>query len=83
MGPHYIFIDMGFDIKKYDKVRFDEDELIHNKIKALLLWYEYQVHSQKLGKREQITLLNNIVNVSIEEEWYEIASFFRDKKNIK
>jgi hypothetical protein len=71
---------MGFDINKYDKRRFHEDELIHKRIKALLLWYEHQVYLQKFSKDEQVILLNNIVNVSIQEEWYEIATFFRDER---
>ena len=75
-----LFICMGFNINEYDNRRFHNDELIHKRIKALFLWYEYQVYSKRFEINEQTILLNNIEEMALSQEWYEIAIFFRDER---
>lgn len=71
---------MEFNFNKYDGVNFHKDEMVHKKIKALLLWFEYKSQDLSLSYSEKIQLLDNIIKNMIESEWYEVASFF---KNIK
>jgi hypothetical protein len=71
---------MGFDINKYNDEKFHEDELVNKRIRALMLWYEYQVFRRKLSRHDQLTLLNKVIDTTIRQEWYEITEHF---KNIK
>ena len=71
---------MAFDINKYSGYTFNDNEIIDNKIKALLVWYEYQTMVNVYSINEQIQIIDNILKLCIKEEWYEIASFFKSKK---
>jgi len=72
---------MDFDINKYDNRNFHKDELTNKRIKALLLWYEYHSYEKGFGRVKKMKLLDNIINMSIRQEWYEIATFFKEEKN--
>ena len=75
---------MAFDINKYDKEVFHNDAEINDKIKVLTLWFDYQVHRNSLPINEQIKLIDDLLNVAIKEEWYEMAEHFSCKKeNLK
>ena len=52
---------MGFNFNKYDGVSFHKDEMIHKKIKALLVWFEYKAQDLSLSYNEKIQLLDNII----------------------
>ena len=71
---------MAFDINKHMNKTFHEDEGISDKIKALLLWYEYQTYIKNLDDEEQNVILSNIIKMAIKNEWYEVADFFNKKK---
>jgi len=71
---------MAFDISKYQDYTFNNDENIDRKIKALLSWFDYQTHVNNYSINEQISLVENIIKLCIKQEWYEIASFFKNKK---
>lgn len=71
---------MAFDINKHMDSTFHEDEGIDNKIKALLLWYEYQIHIKELDIEQRGVILDNIISMAIKNEWYEVADFFNKKK---
>lgn len=72
---------MAFDINKYEDEIFHEVEEINNRIKVLLLWSEYQVESHTLNTKAQINLMDNILGICIKKEWYEIATFFKKRKD--
>lgn len=71
---------MAFDINKHMNNTFHEDEEVSDKIKALLLWYEYQIHIRELDSEQQGIMLSNIIKMAIKNEWYEVADFFNKKK---
>ncbi len=71
---------MEFDIKKYDNTNFHEDELINKRIKALLLWFEYEVYSKNISLIKQMVVIDTLVERLIKKEWYEIGSFFQNLK---
>jgi len=68
---------MDFNIYKYDKQIFHADELTHKRIKALLLWYEHQAYEKGLQKSSKLILIDDIINMCVKREWYEIAGFFK------
>lgn len=72
---------MKFNIKKYDDRTFHEDELNHKRIKALLLWYEYNSEEKGLDEDGKMDLLTNIIDMCVRQEWYEIANFFNGEKS--
>ena len=76
-----IFINMGFNFNKYDGVSFHKDEMIHKKIKALLVWFDYKAQDLSLSYKEKIKLLDNIIKNMAEEEWYEVSKFFSNIKS--
>jgi len=72
---------MGFDIHKYDKTRFSNNELTNKRIKALLLWFEYEVDKNNLPIELQIVLLEEWLEKLLNEEYYEVLPFFQKKLN--
>ena len=71
---------MGFDLNKYENVRFNEDDLMDRKIKAMLLWYEYKAEELKLSNNECIDLLDSIIKTMADNELYEVSVFFQKMK---
>ena len=51
-----------------------------NKIKAMLLWYEYKVIDLNLTENERIELLDSIIKTMADNEWYEVSVFFQKMK---
>lgn len=71
---------MAFDVNKYSGDTFNNNEDIDRKIKALLVWFEYQTKVRDFSINEQIQMVENILRLCVKEEWYEIAVFFKNKK---
>lgn len=69
---------MEFDINKYDNVKFSEKDLTHKRIKALLLWFEYDVHKNNIPAEEQIPKMDAYLTKLLKEEFYEVLPFFKD-----
>jgi hypothetical protein len=74
---------MGFDINKYNGHTFHENEMINKKIRALLVWFEYQVYENAFTPETEIDLLDSIINTMVSQEWYEVAVFFKNLKLTK
>lgn len=71
---------MEFDMNKYDDISFHEDDLISRRIRALLLWFEFQVIDNEFSKEMEIDFIDSIINTMVTQEWYEVAVFFKDLK---
>ena len=71
---------MEFDLNKYNNIRFNENDLMDKKIKAMLLWYEYKVIELSLTENECIELLDSIIKTMADNEWYEVSVFFQKMK---
>ena len=69
---------MDFDINKYDKIKFDEKDLTHKRIKALLLWFEYDVYKKKIPVEKQIPKMDDYLITLLKEEMYEVLPFFKN-----
>jgi hypothetical protein len=67
---------MDFNLTKYDNLNFHNDILTHKRIKALLLWFEYEVYKNNLPLDEQIKFMDIWLNSLLEEEYYEVLPFF-------
>lgn len=67
---------MEFDIHKYDKITFSDDELTHKRIKALLLWFEYEVYKRNIPLSSQIPMMTNWIKKLEAQEYYEVLPFF-------
>lgn len=72
---------MAFDINKYDDKYFHENKEMDNRIKVLLLWYEFQSEQHKLDVNGQIKLIDSVIQLCVKQEWYEIATFFKKRKD--
>ena len=71
---------MNFNINKYKKTKFHDDEVINNKIKALYLWFDYEVNKRDLSFKDQVRLLDKWSARFIKEEFYEIIPLFEDRR---
>lgn len=71
---------MDFDINKYDDSRFHKDNEINTQIKALLLWFDHQCYKNDLNTEMMIVLLDGLIDTAIKQDWFEIAEFFKNKK---
>ena len=71
---------MEFDLNKYNNIRFNEDDLMDKKIKAMLLWYEYKVIELNLTENERIEMLDSIIKTMADNEWYEVSVYFQRMK---
>jgi hypothetical protein len=67
---------MNFDIHKYDKTTFSYDVLTDKRIKALLLWFEYEVYVRKIPLSSQIPMMTKWINKLEVQEYYELIPFF-------
>lgn len=69
-----------FDIHKYDKKKFSDNERVDKKIKSLFLLFDKNVEDFKLTFKQSITLINNWIKVFVDEEEYEVADAFKSRK---
>lgn len=72
---------MGFDFNKYDESVFHSNNEVNLKIKALLLWFDHQCYVNNLNTEQMITLLDDLIKLSVKEQWFEVSSFFTKKRN--
>jgi vacuolar-type H+-ATPase subunit E/Vma4 len=70
---------MEFNINKYDKITFSDDNLTHKRIKALLLWFEYEVYKKDVALESQIPMMVKWIKNLESFEYYEVIPFFTDK----
>ena len=73
---------MDFDMKRYDKRKFHEEDEIDKKIKALMLLYDYQVFRKNLSSTNQLALLDDWILKFTEFEFYEIIPVFKLRRSI-
>jgi hypothetical protein len=73
---------MEFNIHKYDSEEFHSDELVDKRIRALKIWIEYQIFDKGLGDESELSLVTNVLNISIKQEWFEVAQYFKNLKDI-
>lgn len=71
---------MNFNFEKYERRRFHENREIDKKIKALLLYYDYQVEKKELSLSEQLTLIDDWINKFEQHELYEVIPTFKIKR---
>lgn len=71
---------MDLNINKYDSVNFHKDNLTHKRIKALLLWFEYEVHKNNLSLENQVLLMEKWLDRLLLDEYYEVLPFFKRLK---
>lgn len=71
---------MNFNINKYDNISFHKDEIVSRRIRALLLWFEFQVLDSEFSKELEIDFIDSIIDTMVDQEWYEVAVFFKDLK---
>ncbi len=67
---------MEFDIHKYDRRTFSDDDLTHKRIKALLLWFEYEVYKKDIPLSSQIPMMTQWIKKLEAQEYYEVLPFF-------
>jgi len=72
---------MKFNFKRYEGVIFHKDPDINKKIKALLLWYDYEVITKDLSYRDRVTLLDKWIKNFIDIELYEAIDVFKTRRD--
>lgn len=73
---------MNFDLDRYKRRRFHEDDEIDKKVKALFLYYDYQVIEKKLSLGKQLTLLDDWIKKFEEHELYEVIPMFKLRRGV-
>lgn len=76
---------MKFDFDRYKRRRFHEDDEVDKKIKALFLYYDYQVISKKLPLSKQLTLLDDWIfkfEQHEQHELYEVIPMFKMRRAV-
>jgi len=68
---------MKYNIKKYEKRRFHKDPDVDKKIKALFLWFDYEVETRDLTYTQQLTLIDNWITSFLFSELYEVVPMFK------
>jgi hypothetical protein len=71
---------MDFDINKYDDVKFHENEETNKKIKALLLWFDYEVERRRMSPTNQLKLIDNWISTFEKKELYEVIPEFKNRR---
>ena len=71
---------MNFNIKKYDKIKFHSNPLLNKRVKALYLWFDYEVEKRDLNKKGQILLIDEWIKALIRFEYYEVVPFFKGRR---
>ena len=77
---------MSIDLKKYDNVKFHENEDVDKKIRAYMFIFDYTSDLNKLTDKEKINLLIEWERVFLIEEFYEIIpclTYRREKLELK
>ena len=72
---------MKFNFKRYEGVVFNKDPDINKKIKALLLWYDYEVMTKDLIYEDRIKLLDKWIKNFIDIELYEAIDVFKTRRD--
>ena len=73
---------MKFDFDRYKRRTFHKDEEIDKKVKALFLYYDYQVIDKKLNLGQQLTLLDDWIKKFEEHELYEVIPMFKLRRAV-
>lgn len=73
---------MNFDFDRYKRRRFHKDDEIDKKVKALFLYYDYQVIDKKLNLPQQLTLLDDWIIKFEQHELYEVIPMFRMRRAV-
>jgi hypothetical protein len=68
------------DIHRYDDSNFNKNTLINKRIKALFLLFDKYVDDSKLNHFESQRLMNLWIKTFIEQEEYELAEAFKQRK---
>ena len=68
---------MKFDIKKYERRTFHNKPEINQKIKALYLWFDYEVSRRKLPYPNQLSLIDTWIRNFEKHELYEVIPSFK------
>ena len=67
---------MVFNIHKYDEKIFHNNNLIDKRLRALTLWYEYQIFNKGLNLNGKIKTLELLIRMSAKNEWFEVSDYF-------
>jgi len=73
---------MRFDFDRYKKRRFHKNDEIDKKVKALFLYYDYQVINKKMNPAQQLTLLDDWIIKFQQHELYEVIPMFKMRRAI-
>lgn len=73
---------MTFNLNKYKKRRFHRNPEINAKIKALFLYYDYQIIHKDLDMNDQLILLDDWINKFEEHELYEVIPSFKLRRDL-
>lgn len=71
---------MNFNMCRYEGRRFHDEPEIDKKIKALYLWFDYEVFRNKLTYPQQLKLIDSWIAVFITSELYEVVPAFKIKR---
>lgn len=73
---------MNFDIDRYKNRRLHKDDEIDKKIKALFLWFDYEVSRKKLSLTNQLNLIDDWIRKFEEAELYEVIPMFKLRRSV-
>ena len=73
---------MNFDFDRYKKRRFHKNDEINNKVKALFLYYDYQVINKELNLTQQLNLLDDWIKKFEQHELYEVIPMFKLRRAV-
>jgi hypothetical protein len=73
---------MNFDFNRYKRRRFHKDDEIDKKIKALFLYYDYQVADKQLDLAQKLTLLDGWIQKFERHELYEVIPMFKMRRAV-
>jgi len=71
---------MRFNMRRYEGRRFSNEPEIDKKIKALYLWFDYEVFRNKLSYPNQLKLIDTWIVVFLQSELYEVVPAFKIKR---
>jgi hypothetical protein len=71
---------MEFDVDKYSGCRFHKDDLIDGKLKALFLWFDYEIYRTDASTEAQLILIDNWIDTFLDEQHYEFIINLKRKR---
>jgi hypothetical protein len=71
---------MSIDLKKYDNVKFHENEDVDKKIRAYMFIFDYVSFINKLADKEKVDLFDEWEKVFLLEEFYEIIPSIQHRR---